>query len=105
MTVERRFVVGLNDIRAVTLECKNCHTRVTVKPAALENISPWACQYCKTSWLSGEKKQATWFESNLMVLLRTLPRSLAEQDDKDIGVRILLEFDEPISGASSASSL
>jgi hypothetical protein len=30
-----------------------------------------------------------------MLLLRALPPSLVEEDDKAVGVRILLEFDEP----------
>ena len=105
MTLERRFVFELKDIHAVTFECKNCTGRLSVKPDALETLSPWKCPLCLTDWLSDSKTQRTAFISNLMLLLRALPRSLAEVEDAKIGVRILLEFDELISGASSASSL
>lgn len=71
----------------------------------MKNISPWKCSYCEHAWLLNEKTPEAWFTSSLMVWLRALPHALKEEDDKDVGVRILLEFDEPALGASSASTL
>lgn len=105
MTVERRFVVGLKDIRAVTLECKKCDARLSMKPEAMANAGPWECPFCTHKWLSDSTTPGKHFISSAMLLLRALSPSLVEEDDKAVGVRILLEFDEPTSGASSASAL
>ena len=98
MTVERRFIASLKDIRAVTLECKHCLARVSMKPESLENIAPWKCAWCNRDWLSDSKREGVKFISSIMLLLRALSPSLVEQDDdKNVGVRIFLEFDEPRS--------
>ena len=41
MTIEHKIVVGLNDIKAVVLECRKCHTRVSVPPEDAK--VPYAC--------------------------------------------------------------
>ncbi len=49
MTVERRLVFGLDDIRAVTFECTQCKTRTTVRRESLREVSQ-TCNSCGTIW-------------------------------------------------------
>jgi hypothetical protein len=50
MTIEVKYSIGLEDIEFVQLECKKCHTRVSMTPAN------WDFQYacpnleCKAPW-------------------------------------------------------
>lgn len=104
MTVEHRFVVGLKDIRSVTLECKKCGARLSIAPTPFGVAVVQNCPSCNELWLSASVTHGQYFVSPLTSFLQTLAKSL-EQDDERINVRILLEFDEPTSGASSASAL
>jgi hypothetical protein len=54
MTFEHKIVVGLDDIKAVTFECRKCHARLTVSPEKIQ--IPDGCPNCPNSWISGEKK-------------------------------------------------
>src|SRR5436853_6031559 len=50
MTLERRFVIGLADIRAITFQCKTCGGRVTVSPDK-ENLEEMHnCPLCSEVW-------------------------------------------------------
>jgi hypothetical protein len=50
MTSERRLLVGVADIKAVTLECHECHARLTVSPDKFEAHFVEGCRACKTGW-------------------------------------------------------
>ncbi len=45
MTVERRIVVSLGDIRAVIFQCKTCATRVAVPPDKLDEVRSYVAQW------------------------------------------------------------
>ena len=50
MTFERKIIVGLDDIKAVTFECK-CKARITVPTESLRD-TPRACSSCNLVWWS-----------------------------------------------------
>jgi hypothetical protein len=54
MTIEHKIVVGLDDIRAVIFECRQCHTRVSMSPTDAIDI-PAQCpqRNCASVWITG----------------------------------------------------
>ena len=52
MTIEHKIVVGLNDIKAVSLECSKCQTRITLAPDGIE--VPLQCPKCGKIWITGD---------------------------------------------------
>jgi hypothetical protein len=97
MTFERKIVVGLDELRAVTFECVNptCKARTTIHVDGLRSI-PDGCNACNAIWnpkilndyvqTSGPAEAAL---INSIVRVRTLIQ------EKRCPVRILLEFNEP----------
>lgn len=55
MTFEHKIVVGLDDIKAVSLECSQCYTRITMKPDDIR--IPHRCQRCDAAWIYGDPSQ------------------------------------------------
>src|ERR1022692_1810663 len=49
MTVERKIVVGLDDIQAVSFECEKCHSRLTLPPDKIGEI-PQRCEQNRSAW-------------------------------------------------------
>jgi hypothetical protein len=96
MTVERKIVVGLEDLKALIFECKNCGARVVVSPERAE--IPRSCPACPQQWLptpppkieSTASVHANFVEA--VGKIRGLESSSGNQWPK---FRVLLEFDEP----------
>jgi len=95
MTFERKIIVGIEDISAVSFECNGCKAKTTLMPDKLPPEIPYSCKHCGHTWRASvidapDVTRAT-FESftRSMVSIRTLLR------EKALGFRILLEFDEP----------
>lgn len=90
MTFESKIVVGLDDIKAVTLECNQCHTRVTMLP---DNIQiPYNCQRCDSTWIVGDPRNfqaVTSAHLNFVNAIGQIRKHLAN----GAPFRILLEFD------------
>jgi hypothetical protein len=95
MTVERRFVVGLADIRAITLECVRCGLRLTMLPDNVDSEKLGQCPACRQVWLpTGGQVLAP--RSAAATLVWSLKGAREEQADApSLGVRVLLEFEEP----------
>jgi hypothetical protein len=99
MTVERKIVVGLEDITAITLECE-CGGRMTFKPELFRTI-PNNCAHCGKVWMNPDRPfepasgvpAALWFILSLRDL-RTLIR------EKSLPFKVLLEFSEPKNNLS-----
>lgn len=94
MTIERKIVVGLDDIKAITLECE-CGARMTFTPELFRAI-PANCSNCPKQWSKFDRLDtapgipaATWFLTSLRDI-RTLLR------EKSLPFKILLEFNEPM---------
>jgi hypothetical protein len=98
MTFERRIVVGLDDIRAVTLECVNvnCGSRLTISPDKLENL-PQRCPRCAQQWIPPEPSNFTNADSAFPNFLRGIAQIRTFIKNNLLGVKILLEFEEPKS--------
>ncbi len=99
MTVERKIVVGLEDIQAICLECLNeaCRFKISLSPDHKAKV-PEQCPQCDRRWMEVEisghmSKQVLPFV-NFSQSLEVLRASIREVGNK-AGFRILLEFAEP----------
>lgn len=88
MTVERTIVVGLDDVKAVTLECRNCRTRVVLSPD--HTRIPRQCPDCGSNWLSAVQDGANFLD-NLRKIRAETPTVAVADPPKFL---ILFEFDE-----------
>jgi hypothetical protein len=95
MTVERRIVVGLGDIRSVTLECTKCVTRLCLSPDGIKTEQLSQCPSCGQAWLSGMMMTAQVRAWDIARLLDAIGPSREAQLESKRGVRVLFEFDEP----------
>jgi hypothetical protein len=96
MTIERKIVVGLEDIQALTFECGKCGARVTMQPDRAREI-PAECVQCHQEWISfnptnREPDTATDTTVRFWTALQTV-RVLIKNNK--LGFKILLEFREP----------
>jgi hypothetical protein len=91
MTIERKIVVGLNDIKAISLQCEKCEFRVSMSPD--KGTGPiLGCPHGH-EWSKGE------IETSHLPPLQRFASSLEKlrilMGQKTLGFKILLEFDEP----------
>ena len=104
MTSERRIVVGIEDIKSISLECNECKVRLTYSPDEMIDI-PEVCpnSLCRSIWNPRITKSApTEFDSPASIkLLRAIDGVKVEKRANEVnnpksenGFRILLEFDE-----------
>lgn len=96
MTVERKIIVGLGDITALILECKNCSTRVVLSPDKAE--IPRSCPSCPQQWLPAAPPKVESTVSvfaNFIEAIRKIRDMQSSSGDEWPKFRILLEFDEP----------
>jgi hypothetical protein len=94
MTFERKIVVGIDDIMAVTFECSKCKARTTVLAESVKDI-PIACGSCQASWqIRGIKNLV----SSEFQAPDALIRSLAIMRILEVNApfKILFEFQEPM---------
>src|SRR5437016_3902337 len=97
MTVKRKIVVGLEDIKAVSFECKKCSARLTFTP---ERITvPHSCQSCNSDWfpLGLGSNEVTISAPAPMALANAIQRMRTLPEENSVGFIMLLEFDEPKS--------
>lgn len=93
MTIERKIIVGLEDIKAVTFECDVCHSRITMNPNKAHEI-PFQCAECKKSWHPLPMQTDGTIASPFFTFLDALAK-LRMVGPKNAGFQILLEFEEP----------
>lgn len=92
--MERKIVVGLDDVKAVILECVNCRTRVTITPDHAR--IPKECPDCQHSWLSPVHDNADFLTalSKMRSARASNAASASSGQANSPRFRILLEFDE-----------
>ena len=91
MTVERRIIVGLDDIKAVSFECLKCPFKISASPDKVIEI-PMHCA-------NGHD----WFMGQEFPMLSPLPQMFTDSLARlrflvaqgTMGFRILLELAEP----------
>jgi len=94
VTFERKIVVGLEEIRAISFECHQCKTRLTVSPDDIRDI-PTACPHCSFSWRLPEDAKAGPVASAAKNFAFGISELKIRFGADVIGFKILLEFDEP----------
>ncbi len=97
MTSERRIIVELGDIQALTCECKKCRYRVCLQPDDARHRVPDMCPgKCGQRWWSpptmGDLKRGeeVGIVSDFMADLHDM-----RNPKQAFGFALLLEFDEP----------
>ena len=94
MTVERRLVVGLGDIRAVTFECKSCSARLTLAPDKVDPDGLTRCPSCGTTWWTTPTSGKVMTPNSRIFTFLSAIGPMRELQ-AEIGFTLLLEFDEP----------
>ncbi len=104
MTFDRKIIVGIEDIKSISLECNNCKVRLTFPPDKILKI-PSSCPSpsCNVDWLPslsyGANEPKVPIQMKLVsAIVGTLNRAKENQVERpnDVaGFRVLLEFDEP----------
>ena len=99
MTIERRMIVGIDDIEAVTFLCLSCNARATIPVNSLREV-PRQCTSCNALWSRGDEfathvSTSGPAEMAFIEAIRTLTIMMREKKD---AFRILLEFKEPKAG-------
>ena len=92
MTLEHKIVAGLDDIKAVTLECSQCHTRVTMSPDSIQ--VPHHCQRCDAVWVLGFPANSQSVTSPVINFIYAIGPIRKQLQEKDAPFKVLLEFDE-----------
>ncbi len=91
MTFENKIVVGLDDIKAVTLQCAKCGSRISVLPDRVR--VPNRCPHCDQQWLpDADLVQEIKAPASPYILLCNAIRQIRELKN-DIPFTILLEFE------------
>ena len=95
MTVERRISVGLDDLKAVSLECNGCHVRLSFPPDFKGDV-PLSCERCGHAWRGSQTISGFRESSSVLVsFVQAIPPIRTLLKEAALGFRVLLEFDEP----------
>jgi hypothetical protein len=109
MTIERRIICGLDDIKSITIEClcrpygkphePPCGARLTTKPTEDKDI-PERCPRCGATWEEKRDRRVetgpSVFSTLIVSIAKILNRGKDENEVKnEPKFRILLEFSEP----------
>jgi hypothetical protein len=91
MTIERRIIAGLEDVKYIVFQCNECAFRISMSPDDIRQI-PENC-------LGGHKWEVGQQEAKVLSPLRSFTTSFQQLriliGQKSFGFRILLEFEEP----------
>jgi hypothetical protein len=98
MTFERKILVGLDDIKSVVFECLGCRSRLALSPDEL-NKFPQHCSRCPQQWIPPDPDTYSSTDSPFSNFLRGITQIRTLIGAKAVGVKILLEFDEPKADA------
>lgn len=93
MTIQRKMVVGLDDVQSITFECAKCH-RLTVPPDDVRDI-PLHCIRCGQEWLSGDPRNYQTIADPAVNFTKALQTIRSFIHNNKMGFRILLEFAVP----------
>ena len=92
MTREIRSVIDLEDIIAVELECKNCHSIFTVPISQYkDNVSK--CPQCQHSWFPTIRGEADMAVYQMVAFLKDVV-SKAKSKDAPFGMAIRFRIKE-----------
>jgi hypothetical protein len=94
MTLEHKLVVGLDDIKAVVFECRQCGTRVSMVPADVRIPNQCPTGACASVWIMGKPAGMTSeYEASTSAHLNFVSAIGYIRKHNGAAFRILLEFD------------
>jgi hypothetical protein len=98
MTIERKFIVGIEDIRALVFECNSCHSRLSVQPGHLTVPTiPLQCPQCQERWSLPDPFRRDRVASPFASFVESIEllRSIKPEAMEAAGFKMLLELEEP----------
>jgi hypothetical protein len=93
MTIEHKFIVGLEEIKAIVFECVECKARIVLTPENVGNTPPNKCPRGHSWEWSMTDEHRNVDGSSHVFFFRSL-KNLRDAARSET-FRILLEFDEP----------
>ncbi len=81
MTITKRYLAELKDLKALQITCPNpdCHAAVTIPFAGQRDILPSTCPHCQKSWLGeGTDKQKLHDLFNAIKILQGIGNQLGK---------------------------
>jgi hypothetical protein len=98
MTFERKFVVGFDDMKSVSLECNRCKIRLTYSPDQTIKV-PEVCPNigCNSVWSPRPDRAFNDPQRPSAVKFLLMLKGLLEEqkEENSDGFQVLLEFEEP----------
>jgi len=98
MTFEHKMIVGLDDIKAITFECKACETRTTI-PANKLTEAPHACSSCNAVWWSAQDIRMGAFVTTsgpaIAALIQAIVTLRVLMSENKNNFKVLFEFEQP----------
>jgi len=92
MTYEQRIICGLEEIKAIAFECKECKSRVTFIPGTATQLPAQCPNHHSWDWNTYLGYQST--ESPHIALLSAL-KKLSDPALKEVGFKVFIEFEKP----------
>ena len=88
MATQKRWLVGLDDIRELRFECKKCGATVGFRPGSWQSggSNLVSCENCKSDWINPLN-----VGTEVKLLVESIERLLSGEDR--FGCKIMLEFD------------
>ena len=97
MTVKHSIIVGLEDIKTVIFECRQCHPRVSMLPDKIQIPKQCPNDNCESrEWITGiPARVASSYEASTAKYVNFV-QSIGHirKGSNDAAFRIMLEFDE-----------
>jgi hypothetical protein len=90
MTVERKWILKLKDVKAITFQCARCEGRISVSPTERGFQWPATCPMGHR-WEFYETERKHSRDARFLIALQ----DIVTATDQESGFNVLLEFDEP----------
>lgn len=105
MTIERKILFGLSDIRTISYACNKCGARVTFPSGPAKEPSN-ACYACGHPWRMEPKQQSPFSGEPSMYIALLQAISTIKALEKELGFKVLFELDETsVSGREASDRL
>jgi hypothetical protein len=94
MTIERKILFGLGDIRTISYACNKCGARATFPPGGPTKDPSNACYACAHPWRMEPKQQSPFSGEPSMYAALLQAISTIKALEKELGFKMLFELDE-----------
>jgi hypothetical protein len=95
MTLERKILFGIPDIRTISYACNKCGARATFPLGQYAKDPTNACYVCQHPWRAGNRQLSPFPAENsaYVALLEALHE--VKKLEKEVGFKMLFELEEP----------